>query len=130
MSVAIAAGLTVEEWHAMPDDGTDRELIRGKLKEQPKTHRNRFHARTVTRVAYALERWLEQTLKPRGKFIRAGAAASCDVIRTRSYRLIATARARTSEPRPEASRLTRRAILDSDDGRYLAADLSRPFRPG
>jgi Uma2 family endonuclease len=67
MSVAIAAGMTVEELLALPDDGTDRELIRGELKAKPMTYRNRFHARAVTRVAYALERWLEETPQPRGQ---------------------------------------------------------------
>jgi Uma2 family endonuclease len=67
MNVAIAAGVTVEELLALPETGTDRELIRGELKEKPTTSRNRFNARAVTRIAYGLERWLEQTSMPRGQ---------------------------------------------------------------
>jgi len=67
MSIAIAAGVTTEELLALPENGTDRELIRGELKEKPMTYRNRFHTRAVTRTAYALERWLQQTPMPRGQ---------------------------------------------------------------
>ena len=56
MSTAFAAGMTVEELLALPEDGMDRELIRGQLKAKPMTYRNRFYARAVTRIAHGLER--------------------------------------------------------------------------
>ena len=37
MSTAIAAGMTAEELLALPENGTDRELMRGELKEKPMT---------------------------------------------------------------------------------------------
>ncbi len=67
MSTAIAAGMTVEELLALPEDGMDRELIRGQLKEKPMTYRNRFHTQAVTNVAYGLKRWLVQRPEPRGE---------------------------------------------------------------
>jgi Uma2 family endonuclease len=67
MSTAIAAGMTTEELLALPENGIDRELIRGQLKEKPMTYRNRFHTRAVTRIAHELERWLEQRSEPRGE---------------------------------------------------------------
>lgn len=58
MSVVLTT-VTTEQLLAMPDDGVDRELLRGELKERPMTKRNRFHTRTVTRIAYSLESWLQ-----------------------------------------------------------------------
>ena len=51
--------VTTEQLLAMPDDGIDRELIRGELRENRMTKRNRFHTRTVSQLAYILERWLD-----------------------------------------------------------------------
>ena len=46
MSTATAPALvTAEELLAMPENGVDRWLIRGKVKEKPMTVRNRFHSR-------------------------------------------------------------------------------------
>ena len=67
MSTALAAGMTTEELLALPENGTDRELIRGELKERPMTYRNRFHTLAVSNVAYGLKRWLEQASEPRGQ---------------------------------------------------------------
>ena len=49
--------ITTKQLMAMPEDGMDRELIRGELRERPMTKRNRFHTRTVSRITYLLERW-------------------------------------------------------------------------
>ena len=67
MSTAMAPGMTAEELLALPENGMDRELIRGELKEEPMTYRNRFHTRAVTKVAHGLELWLEQRPEPRGE---------------------------------------------------------------
>ncbi len=37
--------MTTEELLALPEDGLDRELIRGQLREKPMTRRNRWHSR-------------------------------------------------------------------------------------
>ena len=43
--------MTTEELLAIPEDGTDRWLIAGELRERPMTRRNRFHSRVTFRVA-------------------------------------------------------------------------------
>jgi Uma2 family endonuclease len=57
MSTAIATQVTVQELLAMPDDGMERDLIRGHLKERPRTYRNRFHGRVLARIAALLSHW-------------------------------------------------------------------------
>lgn len=61
--------MTTEQLMAMPADGIDRELIRGELREKPVTRRNRWHARTETRIAHLLESWLETQSEPRGQVL-------------------------------------------------------------
>ena len=39
--------MTTEELLALPEDGTDRWLIAGELRERPMTKRNRFHSRVT-----------------------------------------------------------------------------------
>ena len=64
-----ATGMTTEELLALPDNGTDRWLIRGELRERPMPTRNRFHSRTMTLVATELELWLRQQPEPRGQVL-------------------------------------------------------------
>ena len=49
MSTSIAGPVTAEEWRAMPEDGMDREAIRGQLEERPMTYQQYFHTVTVHR---------------------------------------------------------------------------------
>ena len=64
---APARSMTAEEIDALPDDGIDREIIRGEVKEKPRvTRRNRSHGRTETRIAKHLDNWLDAQPKPRG----------------------------------------------------------------
>ena len=58
--------ITAAELLAMPEDGTHRELIRGELRERPRTARNRKHSRVEARIAFLLGLWLEQQAQPRG----------------------------------------------------------------
>jgi len=58
--------LTAEQLSALPDDGMDRWLIRGELREQPMTYRNRTHSRVVIQVATIVNNWLSQQPEPRG----------------------------------------------------------------
>jgi Uma2 family endonuclease len=67
MSTATAAHMHAEELLALPQDGIDRELIRGELKERPMTYRNRFHTRVVTKIAHLLMSWLSGRPEPRGE---------------------------------------------------------------
>jgi Uma2 family endonuclease len=62
---------------ALPDDGTERWLIAGELRERSKeramTRRNRFHCRVTTRVAKFLDNWLDAQPGPRGQVLTGGA---------------------------------------------------------
>ncbi len=45
--------MSTEELLALPDDGMERELIRGVLREREMSRRNRFHAATESRIVHA-----------------------------------------------------------------------------
>jgi Uma2 family endonuclease len=53
--------MTTDQLLAIPDDGLERELIRGELRERPMTRRNRLHAATEARIAQILLNWLERS---------------------------------------------------------------------
>src|SRR6185436_11436794 len=62
--------MTAEELLAMPDDGVERWLIRGELRENAESDMNRRnpdHSGTMTRVAAVLDTWLRTQPKPRGR---------------------------------------------------------------
>ena len=61
--------MTTEQLLAFPEDGIDRELIGGRLWEERMTRRNRRHTRTTTKIAGALERWLDAQPEPRGEIL-------------------------------------------------------------
>ena len=68
--------MTTEELLAIPEDGTDRWLIAGELRERPMTVRerpmtvrNRFHSRTMARVTRFLDSWLDDQPEPRGQVL-------------------------------------------------------------
>ena len=58
--------MTAEEIFALPDDGIDRELIRGELRERPMTRRNRGHSGAEAKIAKILGNWLDTRPSPRG----------------------------------------------------------------
>lgn len=70
MSTA-AAPMTMAEFLALPDDGTERWLIAGELRERerPMPYRNRFHSRVTTTTATELEIWSRQQPTPRGQVL-------------------------------------------------------------
>jgi Uma2 family endonuclease len=61
--------MTTEEFLALPDNGTERRLIRGQLREKPMTLRNRWHSRIEARIVYLLEDWLSKQPEPRGEVL-------------------------------------------------------------
>jgi len=61
--------MTTEELLALPDNGMDRWLIAGELRERPMTTRNRFHSYTMTCVATELENWRRRQPEPRGQVL-------------------------------------------------------------
>jgi Uma2 family endonuclease len=60
--------MTADEFLALPDDGKQRWLINGQLREKddPMTYRNRAHAQAEARIAFVLGRWLENQVQPQG----------------------------------------------------------------
>jgi Uma2 family endonuclease len=61
-----ARPMTVEDVLALPENGVERDLIRGELREWPMTLRNQWHSRVETRIARFLDEWLETQPQPRG----------------------------------------------------------------
>ena len=61
--------MTTEELLALPDDGVERVLIRGELREKPMTRRNRWHSRAEARIAHVLQIWLDTCDPPRGAIV-------------------------------------------------------------
>lgn len=59
--------MTTEELLDLPEDGVDRELIRGVLRERPMTRRNPRHAGTEARIATLLSNWVMRQPSPRGR---------------------------------------------------------------
>jgi Uma2 family endonuclease len=65
----VMAPMTTVELLALPDDGMERWLIDGELRERPMTVRNRFHSRTMICVGTELELWRRQQSPPRGQVL-------------------------------------------------------------
>jgi Uma2 family endonuclease len=64
--------MTTEELLAMPDDGVERWLIRGELRENTEVDMNRRnpdHSGVMTSLAWILENWLRKQPQPRGKVL-------------------------------------------------------------
>ncbi len=62
----VSQPMTVDEFLALPDDGVERWLVRGELKEWGTTTRNRNHSHCQPRVGRALLNWLDTQPEPRG----------------------------------------------------------------
>jgi len=58
--------MTTEEFLAIPDDGIDRDLIRGEVREYGMTTRGTPHCRVSIKLSYLLYEWLRRTPRPRG----------------------------------------------------------------
>ena len=69
MSITAAAPslMTTEELLALPENGTERWLIRGQLREKPMTKRNRVHSLITSLLSYFLWDWVRQQPEPRGR---------------------------------------------------------------
>ena len=62
--------MTTEQLLAMPEnDGLDRELINGQLRERPMARRNRRHSRTQSNFAKFLGVWRDSQKEPRGEVL-------------------------------------------------------------
>lgn len=70
IDVATAARLmTTEELHSMPDDGVERWLINGELRERERLHRSRLECRVTVRIATVLEEWNRSRTELRGEVL-------------------------------------------------------------
>jgi hypothetical protein len=69
--MSIVTTMTTEQLLSIPDDGIERDLIRGELREwtqeKTMTKRNRFHTFVVTRIARILDQWLDSQPFPCGE---------------------------------------------------------------
>lgn len=75
MTMMQSTGLvTTEELLAMPDDGVERELSRGRLREREMTRRGRRHTRAGSNIAKSLGVWLDSQPQPRGEVLTGEAA--------------------------------------------------------
>jgi Uma2 family endonuclease len=58
--------MTTEQWLALPDDGVERWLINGELREAGMTRRNWTHSNIMGVLAQLLNNWKDQLPEPRG----------------------------------------------------------------
>jgi Uma2 family endonuclease len=61
--------MTAEEMLAMPDNGMERDLIEGHLRERPMTRRSRRHTYVTAKMAQFLGMWLDQRPAPKGEVL-------------------------------------------------------------
>ena len=65
----LVSPITAEDLLLQPDDGIERWIKDGELREGGTTIRNRFHSETLTHVVFALESWVRQQTSPRGEVL-------------------------------------------------------------
>ncbi len=98
MSTETASELmTADEFLALPDDGIDRDLIRGVVVERGKadmTRRNRRHTKSEASIAYVLKKWAEGQPTSPGEVHAGEVDASCVVIRTALLELMSSSSCR------------------------------------
>src|SRR5690242_18673428 len=61
--------MTTEEMLALPDNGVERELIAGRLRERAVTRRNYAHSVASAFLTHMLVEWLRQQPEPRGRVV-------------------------------------------------------------
>ena len=70
MTVAARPDLmTTDQLLALPDDGKERWLIRGAVREKEMTRRNRGHSRVSMKIGHLLHKWMESRPGPRGEVL-------------------------------------------------------------
>lgn len=65
----VSTPMTAEEFLALPEDGVERWIIAGEVREKPMTKRNRFHSCTMACVTTELLNWLRPQPQPQGKVL-------------------------------------------------------------
>jgi Uma2 family endonuclease len=66
---ATSRPLTAEDLASMPDDGIERDLIRGELREKPMTRRNPRHSVAETLISLHLWMWVRAQPDPKGQVV-------------------------------------------------------------
>lgn len=61
--------MTAEELMELPEDGIERDIINGELRERPMTLRNPGHSETEVNVSHLLRLWRDGQPEPRGKVV-------------------------------------------------------------
>ena len=69
MATVVAPRMTVEEFLALPDDGVERMLIDGVVREIGMTIRRWRHGDVQASIAFLLKGWLRAQPRPRGRVI-------------------------------------------------------------
>jgi len=70
MPVSVATrSITLEEFDTLPDDGVERWIIRGQLREKPMSTRSLLHAHAVAMISCHLVNWNATQQRPRGKVL-------------------------------------------------------------
>ena len=65
-SAILSEPMTTEALLALPDNGTERWLLRGELREKPMTVRNRWHSKVLASITACLKNWRDAQPEPRG----------------------------------------------------------------
>jgi Uma2 family endonuclease len=65
-SAIVSEPVTTEALLAFPDNGMERWLVRGELKEKPMTVRNRLHSKVMASLTARLKNWRDSQPEPRG----------------------------------------------------------------
>ena len=73
-TISTAPSMTSEELLALPDDGIEREIIRGQMREREMTTRNRRHSLATIRLGRFLDVWLDSQPPASGKVLGGDAA--------------------------------------------------------
>ncbi len=67
MSLALpTAPMTTESMLALPNNGVERWLVRGEVREKPMTVRNRLHSMVLMSLGTCLKIWRDSQPEPRG----------------------------------------------------------------
>lgn len=59
--------MTTEEFLALPEDGKDRQLVRGELREKPMTTRGWPHCFIMSNLSRLIGNWAQAHERPRGR---------------------------------------------------------------
>ncbi|HET6422702.1 MAG TPA: Uma2 family endonuclease [Planctomycetaceae bacterium] len=78
MSTVLENIATIADYESLPDDGIERWLVRGQLRERPEngmTKRNRWHSQILITIGTYLKLWRDRQPEPRGVVL--GGEAGC-----------------------------------------------------